>query len=260
MNDRDLTPLPPDVADLLGAGADLPGPPADTERRLYGRIAASVGIAGGIAATGGTAAAAGKTTGGAAAIAATGSAASTKLALIVAAVVAVAGGAGTALYLTGGDDAPAPAVDRAAPVVAPAAPEPAAPEPAPEPAALEPAPEPAAADEPPAEVAEPAAKPAPTVDSLAAERRLLDRARALIAGGDHTGALAQLRAHARRFPRGRLAEERDASWIHALVRAGRTDAARARAARFHRRYPDSLYGRSIDGAIESAPAEDRVTE
>lgn len=47
------------------------------------------------------------------------------------------------------------------------------------------------------------------VDALAAERRLIDAARFALARGNAEAALHSLRAHRRRHPQGRLAEERD---------------------------------------------------
>jgi hypothetical protein len=85
-------------------------------------------------------------------------------------------------------------------------------------------------------------------DTLAAERRLLDDARTAIARGDAGAGLAALDRHARDYPRGHLAEEREALRIHALVRSGRAAEAREAAARFHARFPNSLLGAGIDAA------------
>jgi|GEM_PF-890665 hypothetical protein len=75
---------------------------------------------------------------------------------------------------------------------------------------------------------------------LAAERRLIDAARADVAEGRFEPALAGLAAHRRRFPAGALAEDRDALAIEALVGAGRlTEAGRA-AGTFEREHPSSL--------------------
>lgn len=77
--------------------------------------------------------------------------------------------------------------------------------------------------------------------SLAAERRLVDSARAALAQGRHEPALSALATHRRRFPDGALAEERDALEVEALVAAGRRDEAAAAATGFEHRYPASLY-------------------
>jgi hypothetical protein len=54
-------------------------------------------------------------------------------------------------------------------------------------------------------------------------------------------ALALAREHARRFPGGELAQERDAIAISALWETGQRDAARARARRFVQEHPGSTY-------------------
>jgi hypothetical protein len=86
---------------------------------------------------------------------------------------------------------------------------------------------------------------------LAAERRLLDSARSVLVGGDPNNALSLLDAHRARFPRGVLAEERDALSIQALVKAGRNDEARTQAQVFRERSPDSLFSSAVESAIES---------
>jgi hypothetical protein len=75
---------------------------------------------------------------------------------------------------------------------------------------------------------------------LREERALLEVARTALARRDAAGALAQLEAHARRFPSGRLAEERDALEVTALDGAGQREAATEKARAFLQRYPDSL--------------------
>jgi hypothetical protein len=86
---------------------------------------------------------------------------------------------------------------------------------------------------------------------LAAERRLLDSARSELVGGEPIHALSLLDAHRARFPRGLLAEERDALSIQALVKAGRNDEARTRARAFREHSPDSLFSSAVESAIES---------
>lgn len=85
--------------------------------------------------------------------------------------------------------------------------------------------------------------------SLAAERDLVDTARAALSRGRADDALAAVQLHATRYPNGSLAEEREFLAIQALSMAGRTEAANERAARFHRRYPKSIFGSSIDGLL-----------
>ena len=77
-------------------------------------------------------------------------------------------------------------------------------------------------------------------ESYAAELALLQRAQVAYAGGDFVNALALVAEHGRRFPRGRLAEEREALRVRALLRAGRTEEARRAEAGFAERFPRSV--------------------
>jgi hypothetical protein len=96
--------------------------------------------------------------------------------------------------------------------------------------------------------------PAPSsADRLAAERALLDDARAELARGDAEAALRRLDEHARRFPNARLEEEREALAIQALANAGQPDRARERAKAFRDRWPASLYRPAVDTTIRSIP-------
>jgi hypothetical protein len=99
----------------------------------------------------------------------------------------------------------------------------------------------------------PPAAPMARESQLSAERILLDEARAGLAQGDPTRALDRLDRHRRMFSAPLLGEERDAMWIQALVKAGRYDEARTRAAAFRRRSPDSLFSSVVDSAIGSIP-------
>jgi hypothetical protein len=144
------------------------------------------------------------------------------------------------------------------PMPAPAAPPPIRETPAPAaPVTAPPQPTPAIAPvptAPPPRAATTAPPRAPaTVDDrdldLAAERALVDLARAGVARNQHAAALEALERHLQKFPRGRLAEERDMLWVQALVQAGRHTDARARAAAFRRRYPRSLLLPAIDAAL-----------
>ena len=89
--------------------------------------------------------------------------------------------------------------------------------------------------------------------SLAAERRMLDAARAALVAGDATTGLATLARHAAQFPRGALAEERSALMVDALVAAGRYEEARRRADGFRARYPGSIFAASVDAALKAIP-------
>lgn len=84
----------------------------------------------------------------------------------------------------------------------------------------------------------PAPEPAPA-STLAEEVGLLRSAHAALNAGDPNAALARLAEHARRFPSGTMAEERDAARVLALCRAERRDEARTAAARFLRDRPSS---------------------
>ncbi|AUX30903.1 MULTISPECIES: hypothetical protein [Sorangium] len=135
----------------------------------------------------------------------------------------------------------------------------AAPPPAPEPA---PAPAPAAEPAPVARREAPRntrpAAPAPDAiaaadnDDLVRESNLVDQSRAALAQ-DPAAALAALARHEADFPRGRLAEEREFIAIRALMRLGRADEARARAAAFMARYPSSSFAEPVRRIVSAAP-------
>lgn len=105
--------------------------------------------------------------------------------------------------------------------------------------------------EPPDE-APPAARASNAVGrdvDLAAERALLEVARTALARGDAASALAALDAHKKRFPRGRLLEERESLAVQALAAAGKRDEARRRADQFRKRSPDSMLLPAVDEAL-----------
>jgi len=77
-------------------------------------------------------------------------------------------------------------------------------------------------------------------ESYAAELRLLQRAHAAYESGSFARTLALLSEHARRFPKGRLAEERDALRARSLLRAGRTAEARRAVETFGTHFPRSV--------------------
>jgi hypothetical protein len=72
------------------------------------------------------------------------------------------------------------------------------------------------------------------------ELALLARARQSVAKGAYASAFTLINEHARRFPRGRLSEEREALRVTALWRTGRHAEARRAAAGFVRRFPRSV--------------------
>lgn len=97
------------------------------------------------------------------------------------------------------------------------------------------------------------ATPSNAEGTLAAERALLDGARSAIEREDGAAALALVNEHKRRFRNGFLVQERDAMAIRALSLLGRADEARAGAAKFRARFPDSLLWPAIESTLESLP-------
>lgn len=89
----------------------------------------------------------------------------------------------------------------------------------------------------------------PSGTELARERALLDVARADAAQGEPEQVLAVVAQHRRQFPRGRLAEERDALAIRALISLGRTTEARQRARAFRTAYPNSFLAPALESAL-----------
>jgi hypothetical protein len=82
-------------------------------------------------------------------------------------------------------------------------------------------------------------------DALVGEARLLNEAhRALAADAKRALALAQ--EHARRYPRGQLAAERELIEIQALVKLGRRRDAETRAQTLRRTAPNSIYDERLD--------------
>src|SRR5664279_3795836 len=82
------------------------------------------------------------------------------------------------------------------------------------------------------------------------ELRFLDRARQADARGDYAAALTLANEHERRFPRGRLAEDREVLRIRAFVGLGRRSDARTTAAKFHRQFPRSVLSPRIDALLD----------
>jgi len=133
------------------------------------------------------------------------------------------------------------------------------PDPVPEHPAVDapPPPEPLVEPEPPTR--KPVAKrqpvePAPTpepVSSLAAETRLLDRARKAVAGGRPSEALVILREAESAFPRGVLGQERSALRVVALCDAGQLDAGRQAAKAFVKAHPQSALRARVESACPS---------
>jgi hypothetical protein len=95
------------------------------------------------------------------------------------------------------------------------------------------------------------ARPARTprgADPLGSEVELLQRAHLAYARRDFPGALALIQEHAHRFPKGPLAEEREALRVESLVGGGLADEARRRAAVFAARFPRSVLLPRVEAA------------
>jgi hypothetical protein len=89
--------------------------------------------------------------------------------------------------------------------------------------------------------------------SVAAEVAILRRVSAALRAGDAEAALAAVGEHARRFPNGALAEERDTERIVALCALGRRDEGARATERFNRAYPSSSHAARVQAACV-APA------
>jgi hypothetical protein len=101
-----------------------------------------------------------------------------------------------------------------------------------------------------AAAAKPGSAGSTTDTALAAERSLLEVARTALSRGDTASALASLDEHVKKFPGGQLTEEREALYVQALARAGRLDEAKARAAKFAKRFPQSMLLPVVEAATE----------
>jgi TolA-binding protein len=84
------------------------------------------------------------------------------------------------------------------------------------------------------------ARPPTAQESYAAELSLPHRAHVAYASRDFSSALVLVAEHARRYPNGRLAEEREALRIRSLAGSGRTADARRAIAAFAARFPRSV--------------------
>jgi hypothetical protein len=98
-----------------------------------------------------------------------------------------------------------------------------------------------------ASVPRPSALPSSSLveGGLAAERALIDRARAALARGDTAATERAVELHRSRFPKGQLSEEREAIAIRALRASGRSGEAKQREADFARTYPDSVFSPAL---------------
>jgi hypothetical protein len=90
-----------------------------------------------------------------------------------------------------------------------------------------------------------------SLDTLAAERTVLDAARAALLRRDGSAGLAAVRSHERAFPNGQLLEERESMRVQALALAGDFAAARAARERFHRHFPRSMFLPMVEQILEA---------
>jgi len=245
--------LSPELEAFLAPERQRPDPPAETQSQVLSRLGATLGWFGGPgsgpagsdpsggAPSGGQAVGGGLAAHGARNLAA-GSLAKTIATLIIGGVV----GAGVHEAYDRASDRRAERREVAA--VAPPPVVPPAPLPAPPPAVA-----------PPPERAPPRPEHAARVEprerdrGLAAERALIEQARTALSREQSAAALAVLERHAREFPQGELEEERESLQVQALVGLDRFDQARKVAARFHRRFPRSIFGAVVDEALRSIP-------
>ena len=95
--------------------------------------------------------------------------------------------------------------------------------------------------------------PSDVGDAYALELGLLQRAREAVASGKFSTALDAITEHQRRFPTGRLREEREALRVKALAGLGRNDEARLAAKRFRERFPQSVLSNRIEQTIRPDP-------
>jgi len=277
--------LPPELDAFLAPERRRPDPPADVQGEVFARLGATLGWfggpgpgsgSGGSGPPGPSGSSGGAATGGHAGIGgsaashgvkhlATGSLMKTFATLVVGGVI----GSGVHEAYDRATDRRgehAPVASVASPVAAGpvAAPTVAAPAPAPPPLPAaqlerEPESEPRAANlvraGGPRPGAERAARPeARERDrNLAAERSLIEQARTALAREQGAAALSALERHADDFPQGELEEERESLRVQALVILERFDQARKVAARFHHRFPRSIFGAVVDEALKSIP-------
>lgn len=248
-----------ELADLVAA-ARADAPPADSQARTWADLQAAVGSGKAPLVDPSAPDALGQALG---SVGAAGSGAVLKIVV----VAAIAGAVAVGIVATRPSTPPSP--PRGAPssvvVVPPPTPEPAEPTPAPERQPPASAPEATPPDPP---VAEPPPKPdarrvrrpagpkppaAPTPNDGAhviEETRLLTRAWAAIRAGEYDRALSLTDEHLRRFPKGALVEEREASRTVALCQLGRRRGVHPALRRFVRSYPGSVHEARVRAACD----------
>lgn len=96
--------------------------------------------------------------------------------------------------------------------------------------------------------AAPAPKPSASDDTLSGEAQLLNQAHRALAS-DPNKALAIAREHAKRYPQGQLAAERELILVQALVKLGRGREAEARGRELRKTAPKSIYDERLDQVL-----------
>jgi hypothetical protein len=95
------------------------------------------------------------------------------------------------------------------------------------------------------------ARTATEIEAYALELRVLQPARQAVAQRDFGRALGAIADHQRRFPAGKLTEEREALRVKALLGLGRTAEAERAGAAFRARFPRSALLGRIDDMLGS---------
>lgn len=90
-------------------------------------------------------------------------------------------------------------------------------------------------------------------DPLDTDAALMRRAMAALGDGKPAAALALADRHAKKYPRSRRGQEREALTIRALASVGRRIEAEARATSFRSAYPNSMLLGAIDAALGTVP-------
>ena len=90
-------------------------------------------------------------------------------------------------------------------------------------------------------------------EGYAQELVVLQPARSAIARGDFATALQAISEHSRLFPSGLLGEERDALRVRALSGLHRSEEASRAVDAFRRRYPHSVFLKSVDPQVKVSP-------
>jgi hypothetical protein len=252
MSQPPIEALPDDIARLLAREKDAYPIDPEVRRAVFSRVEMAIALGGGgLGGNGGPSSTSGTAGVGHAASVAKKGVAGKLIAVALAAFVGggVTGGAVVKTMTHAPALAPVGAIPPA--TSSPAAP----PAPVPVPLASATSPNAEAPSPPPRASVAPSSGGVPSSHGdIIREREILDAARAALAHGQARDAILAMQEHARRWPNGELTEEREVVLIQALVAAGRSPEARARAARFHQTFPKSIFAPAIDVAIGAAPA------